>query len=96
MGRITRRRRHVDAEPDPTLAEGATDALDATGQEERDTSVQAALERVLAHAESHGEVYIGASEDHAILRAAIEDGDLPGDQRLDDGEGEGITGDTDK
>ena len=33
--------------------------------------VGAALERVLAHAESHGEVYPGAAADHAVIRAVL-------------------------
>jgi hypothetical protein len=43
--------------------------------------VRAALERVLSHAEEHGEVYEGATEDHALLRAALTDEELPGDRR---------------
>lgn len=33
--------------------------------------IEAALGRVLKHAESHGEVYPGATEDHRTLRDAI-------------------------
>lgn len=80
---MTKRRRTVDTTE--------RDDADTLEQEARDTSVQAALERVLAHAESHGEAYPGAAEDHEILRAAIEEGELPGDQRAiskgDDGDG---------
>jgi hypothetical protein len=32
-----------------------------------------ALDRVLTHAESHGEAYAGASDDHAAIRAAFFD-----------------------
>lgn len=36
-----------------------------------EAEVKAALERVLDHAESHGEVYDGASDDHALLREFV-------------------------
>jgi hypothetical protein len=49
-----------------------------------DDSPHAALERVLSFAEARGEEYDGATEDHAIVRAAIADGSLVGDKRIPD------------
>ena len=47
------------------------------GDETHTDDVKAAVTRVLEHAESHGEVYEGATADHATIREAlgIEDGD---------------------
>lgn len=47
------------------------------------TELRAALERVLSHAESHGEAYEGATDDHALLRAALEEGALPAERRTE-------------
>lgn len=47
-----------------------------------DGSPHAALERILAHAESHGESYVGAVDDQATVRAALSDGTLAGDKRI--------------
>lgn len=56
-----------------------------TRAERQAGDAESALERVLSHAESHGEAYDGATEDHATLRAAIADAKIPGDRRgLDD------------
>lgn len=62
-----------------TADDDANDALDDIAADdaaaaERDTSVAASLERVLAHAEGHGEAYVGAVDDHATIRAALSDG----------------------
>lgn len=51
---------------------------DDTPSEEptRDTSVSASLNRILTHAEGHGEAYTGAVDDCAAVRDALDIGTL--------------------
>lgn len=71
---MTPKKAATDASTDPN--DKATEGQPDRRSEERDDSPAAAVERVLGFAEGRGEEYPGAVNDHAIIRAALADGNI--------------------
>lgn len=69
---MSHRRGRSTADANTDTNADADDALTL----DTDTSLAASIERVLSHAESHGEAYTGAVADHTTIRAALTDGRL--------------------